>query len=279
MSEHHSANRDVRPPVPVGEYDLAAQRVNPGYGLALELVTALLRAHSPADTEILVVGAGGGMEVQTFGAAEPGWRLTGVDPSADMLALARAKAAAGLDERARLVQGTLDDLAPAARFDAATAMFVLMHLPDDGAKLHLLRGVARRFKLGAPLLLIDSLRDHRERFLPAAVGGRVRAHPCGRHDHAGGARTGAAGRGRLPRRSALLRRLHDERLGRRAVNGRIGGRIADCPATAHSAPHSPDRPWAARAAAIHHNCGTPHMLYRFGQLSVSLGGCASTGGT
>ena len=65
------------------------------------------------------------------------------------------------------MQGTRADLAPAARFDAATAMVVLTHLPDDGAKLHLLRGIARRLKPGAPLLLVDSLRDHRERFLPA----------------------------------------------------------------------------------------------------------------
>ena len=134
---------------------------------------------------------------------------------------------------------------PAARIDAATAMAVLMYLPDDGAKLHLRRGVTCRHKPGAPLLLVDSLRDHRQRFLLAmeryaaargmpaeqlAAGGR--AHPRGRHDRAGGARTGAAGRGHL----------HDERLGRRAVNSRIGGRIADCPITAHSAPHSPDRP-------------------------------------
>jgi tRNA (cmo5U34)-methyltransferase len=45
-------------------------------------------------------------------------------------------------------------------------MYVLMHLPDDGAKLRLLQGVARRLQPGAPLLLVDSLRDRREHFLP-----------------------------------------------------------------------------------------------------------------
>jgi tRNA (cmo5U34)-methyltransferase len=157
MSEHASANFDVRPPGAVADYDTTAQRVNPGYALAFELAAALLRAHCPADAELLVVGAGGGAEVRAFGAAAPGWRLTGVDPSANMLALARAKAeAAGLAGRVRLVQGTVDDLAPAARFHAATAMYVLMHLPDDGAKLRLLQGVARRLQPGAPLLLVDS---------------------------------------------------------------------------------------------------------------------------
>lgn len=168
MSQHPSANFDVRSPVQVAEYDATAQQVNPGYGLAFELVTALLRVACPAEAHLLLVGAGGSTEVPTFAAAEPGWILTAVDPSANMLALARASAAAaGLADRVRLVHGTLDDLAPDARFDAATAMYVLMHVPDDGSKLHLLRSVAQRLKPGAPLLLVDSQRDQRERFLPA----------------------------------------------------------------------------------------------------------------
>jgi tRNA (cmo5U34)-methyltransferase len=39
-----------------------------------------------------------------------------------------------------------------------------MHLPDNGAKLHLLRSVADRLKPGAPLVLIDSVHDQRARF-------------------------------------------------------------------------------------------------------------------
>jgi tRNA (cmo5U34)-methyltransferase len=94
--------------------------------------------------------------------------LTAVDPSADMLALARAAAeAAGLADRVRFLRGTPDDLPAGERFDAATALFVLMHLPDDGGKLRLLRGIAARLKPGAPLILVDSVRDQRARFAPA----------------------------------------------------------------------------------------------------------------
>ena len=168
MSEHQAANFDVRPPVPVSDYETTAHQVNVGYELVFELATALLRAHCPGDAHVLVVGAGGGMEVQTFGPAEPRWRLTGVDPSADMLRLARAKAdAAGLTDRVHLVQGTPDDLPPESRFDAATAMFVLMHLPDDGSKLHLLRSIADRLRPGGLLILVDAIHDHRDRFTPA----------------------------------------------------------------------------------------------------------------
>ncbi len=168
MSEHNSANFDVRPPVPVGEYVDTARRVNIGYDLVFELATALLRAHCPGDAQILVVGAGGGMEVRTFAPAVPGWRLTGVDPSADMLELTRG-AVDALDVAARvhLVRGTVDDLPADARFDAATAFFVLMHLPDDGSKLTVLRNIRQRLKPGGVLLLADAIRDQRARLAPA----------------------------------------------------------------------------------------------------------------
>jgi hypothetical protein len=90
MSDQHKANFDVRPPVPVHDYLLAAHRINVGYELAFELVTALLRAHCPDEAHLLLIGAGGGTEVRTFGRAAAHWRLTGVDPSENMLALARA---------------------------------------------------------------------------------------------------------------------------------------------------------------------------------------------
>ncbi|WP_244141978.1 class I SAM-dependent methyltransferase [aff. Roholtiella sp. LEGE 12411] len=42
---------------------------------------------------ILIVAAGGGMELITFGQARSHWLLTGVDPSAKMLAIAQEKVA------------------------------------------------------------------------------------------------------------------------------------------------------------------------------------------
>jgi tRNA (cmo5U34)-methyltransferase len=168
VSSQGTAGFDERPPVPVGDYDATARGMNPGYELVFELAAALLRAHCPADARLLLVGAGGSTEVRAIGTAGPGWRLTAVDPSADMLALARGAAeAAGLADRVRLLRGTLDDLARGERFDAATALYVLMHLPDDGSKLRLLRGIAARLEPGAPLILVDSIRDQRARFATA----------------------------------------------------------------------------------------------------------------
>ena len=107
---------------------------------------------------LLVVGAGGGAEVEHFLPNNPGWSITGVDPSQEMLALARAKAdRLGVAERATLVHGTVDDLPAAARFDAATCVFVLHFLPDEG-KLVLLRGIRTRLRPGAPLLVVSGAR-------------------------------------------------------------------------------------------------------------------------
>jgi tRNA (cmo5U34)-methyltransferase len=168
VSSQGAADFDARPPVPVGDYDATARGVNPGYALAFELAAALLRAHCPADARILLVGGGGSTEVRAVGAAGPRWRLTAVDPSADMLALARIAAeAAGLGDRVEVVRGTPDDLPRDEPFDAATALFVLMHVPDDGGKLRLLRGIAARLEPGAPLILVDAVADRRARFAPA----------------------------------------------------------------------------------------------------------------
>lgn len=168
MPDQHTANFDVRPPVPVQDYLQAVKRINVGYELVFELATALLRAKCPDDAHLLIVGAGGGTEVQAFGHAMPHWRMTGVDPSENMLALARAQVDTyGLADRVQLIQGTPDDLAPTPQYDAATCINVLMHLPDDGTKLRLLQSIVQRLKPGAPLILVDGALDNGEALVSA----------------------------------------------------------------------------------------------------------------
>ena len=117
---------DARPPMPVTEYEQTVKRVNAGYDLVMTLTGCFLRALQQPDLQLLVVGAGGGAEIHAFLPGNPGWRLTGVDPSQDMLALAQAKAEQlRVQERVDLVRGTVDDLPAEGRFDAATCLFVL----------------------------------------------------------------------------------------------------------------------------------------------------------
>ncbi len=99
----------------------------------------------------LVMGAGGGAELMAIAAARQSCRITGVDPSPDMLALAEGKLrAAGHAERVSLVTGYVAD-APEGPFDAATSCLVAPFVPDDGGKLDYFRQLRRRLRPGAPL--------------------------------------------------------------------------------------------------------------------------------
>ena len=155
-------------------YEQLARTVIPGYLSSFRQALALLQGRLPPTARVLVVGAGTGIEIVTFRAAEPGWRLTGVDPSAQMLDLAarRIRDAAGSVESAsppaaapavELIHGTVEDLAGRS-FDAATCFNVMHFLPDDGAKQALLAGIADRLAPGAPFVLFELHGD------PAAPG-------------------------------------------------------------------------------------------------------------
>jgi tRNA (cmo5U34)-methyltransferase len=126
-----SAEFDTTPPMPVTEYEHVVKGVNMGYELMFTLTYSFLRALGKAELDILVVGAGGGAEIERFLPDNPGWRVTGVDPSRDMLNLAAAKAERlGVADRVTLIHGSLDDVPADHRFDAATCLFVLHFLPD-----------------------------------------------------------------------------------------------------------------------------------------------------
>jgi tRNA (cmo5U34)-methyltransferase len=118
----------------------------------------LLAERMPDDGQVLVVGAGGGLETRYLATASKTWRFVGVDPSAAMLELARETAGPAAGDRLQLIQGVVAD-APAGPFDAATCILVLGLVPDDGAKLDLLREVRRRLKPGAPFVLADQCID------------------------------------------------------------------------------------------------------------------------
>jgi tRNA (cmo5U34)-methyltransferase len=61
----------------------------PGLSGLHRMMQLLLAERVPEDGCVLVLGAGGGMELTTLSEAHPGWRFDGVDPSAPMLEAAR----------------------------------------------------------------------------------------------------------------------------------------------------------------------------------------------
>lgn len=137
-------------------YDNLVRQVVPGYDVLHAMAGLLLKSEVGEHGRILVAGAGTGQEVLAFAKERPHWTVTGVEPSADMIAIARDRVTeAGLGERVELLTGFVGDLPDRAAFDAAALMLVMHFLPDDGAKLDLLTSIARRLKPSAPLVLAD----------------------------------------------------------------------------------------------------------------------------
>ena len=114
------------------------------------MTTLLLAEHVPEDGHVLVLGAGGGLELKVFAEAQPGWHFLGVDPSAEMLKLAETTLGT-LASRVELLEGYIDD-APDTAFDGATCLLTLHFLPAE-QRLHTLKALKRRLKPGSPLVV------------------------------------------------------------------------------------------------------------------------------
>lgn len=122
----------------------------PGYTSLHRMVAMLLAERVPPDARILVLGAGGGLELKALAEAQPDWSFLGVDPSADMLDLAR-QAIAPYASRVQLQHGYIED-AREGPFDGATSLLTFHFIPRE-QRLQTLRQIRRRLKTGAPLVL------------------------------------------------------------------------------------------------------------------------------
>lgn len=157
----------VSPPDPSSldpdtSYDLVVQQLIPGYASLARLSVALLAASPLAcapGSSVLVAGCGTGAELLEARCQRPDWRLTAIDPSAAMLAVASNRIGAGdpIDWR----QSTVQDLGITAGFDGALSVLVLQSLPDDGSKLAFLSALAHSLRPGGQLILVDLMRSER----------------------------------------------------------------------------------------------------------------------
>ncbi|WP_419182487.1 class I SAM-dependent methyltransferase [Paracoccus alcaliphilus] len=135
-----------------GEAASYAERVArhvPGLWDLHRMAGLLLAEHVPDAGRVLVLGAGGGLELRAFAGAHPGWRFDGVDPSPEMIAQARRLLGADSD-RVTFHQGYID-AAPAGPFDGATCLLTLHFLPLD-ERLLTLRQLHARLRPGAPFV-------------------------------------------------------------------------------------------------------------------------------
>lgn len=135
----------------VSSYNEGPPRQVPGYGDLHRMISLLLAEVTPQDGRVLVLGAGGGQEIKALADAHAGWSFDGVDPSVDMLDLARTVTSAH-DNRVRLFEGYISD-APPGPYDAATAILTF-HFIAYEQRLETLTQIRKRLKTGAPFIAV-----------------------------------------------------------------------------------------------------------------------------
>lgn len=137
-------------PQAVARYIEGPPRIVPGYEGMQRMTMLLLAERVREDARVLVLGAGGGLELKAFAQAHPGWIFDGVDPASEMLQLAE-RILGPLASRANLHQGYIDD-APTGPFDAATCLLTLHFLALEERR-RTAAEVHRRLKPGAPFVV------------------------------------------------------------------------------------------------------------------------------
>ena len=134
----------------IAAYADRTRRLVPGWDDLQKMAVLLVAEHAPDDARILVVGAGGGAELDALARSHAGWRFVGVDPSAPMLDLARATLGARAD-RVEFHEGYVATASPGP-FDATTCLLTMHFVPRD-ERLATLREIHRRLKPGAPFVM------------------------------------------------------------------------------------------------------------------------------
>ena len=136
-------------PERVARYADGPRRYVPGFADLHRMTGILLAERALREARVLVLGAGGGLELKALAEAHPEWSFVGVDPSAEMLGLA-AHTLGPLGARVELIQGYIED-APAGPFDAATCLLTLHFLASDERR-RTASEIRRRLKPGAPFV-------------------------------------------------------------------------------------------------------------------------------
>ncbi len=134
----------------VARYTEGPLRFVPGFSDMQRMASLLLAERVPENGRVLIVGAGGGLELKVFADAHPSWSFDGVDPSKEMLALAE-QTMGPIASRVQLHHGFID-VTPDGPFDAATCILTL-HFVDREERRRIASETHRRLKSGAPLVV------------------------------------------------------------------------------------------------------------------------------
>jgi tRNA (cmo5U34)-methyltransferase len=135
-----------RDPVAVANYRDGPPRFMPGFLDVHRMATVLLSEHFGTAGRIRVLGAGGGLGIQTMGQLKPGWRF-------EMLTLA-ADTVSHMADRVTLTENYID-AAPDEPFDGAVCLLTL-HFLNAEERVRTVREICRRLRPGAPFVIAHS---------------------------------------------------------------------------------------------------------------------------
>lgn len=134
----------------VSNYQNGPRLFTPGLEDLHRMMIILLSERVPDDGKILVLGAGGGLELQSMAMARPNWTFEGVDPAGPMLDLAK-RTLGGDADRVTFVEGYIQD-ASEEKFDGAVCLLT-MHFLDYKERVKTAFQIRKRLKFEAPFIM------------------------------------------------------------------------------------------------------------------------------
>ena len=137
----------------VAQYQDGPPRFMPGFHDVHRMANVLLAERVPQTARLLVLGAGGGLELKAMAESKAGWTFEGVDPAPEMLKLARNSLGVAAN-RVHFVEGYIED-ATEGPFDGAVCLLTL-HFLDRAGREQAAREIRRRLKAGAPFVVAHS---------------------------------------------------------------------------------------------------------------------------
>jgi tRNA (cmo5U34)-methyltransferase len=149
VSQYFSASR-------ASAYDKKIRASIPGYDALHEMTQDLMQATVPQEANILVAGAGTGMELITLGLSNPRWTFTAVDISDEMLTICKKNVdEAGLTHRVTFHCGSVDELPKGQSYNSATSILVSHFIKDMESRKVFFQSIAGRLLPKGLLITAD----------------------------------------------------------------------------------------------------------------------------
>jgi tRNA (cmo5U34)-methyltransferase len=141
-------------------YDLDIRSRIPGYDLIQELISAVLDVEVPNSGRMLVVGSGTGEEIVRLSRRYSGWKIDGIEPSQEMNKIAVDRTAAYRSQnQIQFHESRIEDYPIGVGYDVAISALVSHFIPDDGAKRQYFEKIYAHLKPGAPVILVDMMKQ------------------------------------------------------------------------------------------------------------------------